>query len=181
MPTTIRARLAKNGNDAEDAPRYRVLCGRLREGDTYGCGAELGVLGVSSDDSLDPRFHLFSFASGWVEGPDAIWTLAKSAQRKKQWGGTFPTRRPVYTGRAQDNPTAVHDPLLGPPQESQKQYYLPVRSTTLPCQVRCAKCSGINLVEETLVTEARERFLQESAQRGVPWALEVLTARDRGQ
>jgi hypothetical protein len=168
MPTTIRARLAQDGNDTEDAPRCRVLCGRLREDGTYGCGAELGVLGVGSDDSLSPRFHVFSFASGWVKGPDAIWTLTKSAQRKTQLRGTFLTRRPKYIARAQDDPTDLHDPLLGPPEESQKRYYSPVRSTTLPCHVRCAKCSGINLVEEALVTEARDRFLHESAQREAP-------------
>jgi hypothetical protein len=166
MPTTIRARLAKDGNDTEDSPMYRVLCGRLREDGTYGCGGELGVLGVGSDDSLDPRFHVFSFASGWARGLDGVWTLTKSARQRKQWGSTFLTRRPGYIARAQDDPTAVHDPLRGPPQESQKQYYPPVRSTTLPCQVRCAKCSGINLVKEALVTEARDRFLRESAHRG---------------
>jgi hypothetical protein len=147
---------------------YRVLCGRLREDGTYGCGGELGVLGVGSDDSLDPRFHVFSFASGWARGLDSVWTLTKSAQQRKQWGSTFLTRRPRYIARTQDDPTAVHDPRLGSPLESQKQYYQPARSTTLPCHVRCAKCSGINLAEAALVTEARERFLYESAQRGAP-------------
>jgi len=184
MLTVISARLAKDWNDLELMAGYRVLCGRRRGDGTFGCGGEIGMLISASPRRVEAETWDLMLGPGMVLGQDGVWQLARRAQgriRHVTELASNPSIAPPVRARARRLlKKGIHSVGListtmhwRAEQECTSVGQAPKRVRTrgdwrfqyarLPCEVRCPRCTVVNLVEENLSQQARERFLEEEA------------------
>lgn len=174
MNTKINARLAKRSAEQEDATDYRLLCGRIDDHGRQSCGFVLGLLhDLSPNTSFDN--WCFNLPSGWIQGDDGIWHLTRYANDRTKHHlqlATNPSADTDQRARAQHRlaqgtstknrrPESIVRlaPRVRPFFDGMSEVRIQSAGCTwLPCQVRCPRCNGVNLVDIHLVDVALRRF-----------------------
>lgn len=177
MNTNIKARLAKRPNEKADTSDYRVLCGRIDDHGRQSCGSVLGHL---HDLSPHTSFNnwCFNLPSGWTQDNDGIWHPTSYANERTKHHSQLATNpyadshqrmraqhrlaEGTSTKNRRPGSTIELAPEVRPFFDGVSELWIQSAGCTwLPCQVRCPKCNGVNLVDVHLVDDAQRRFPKE--------------------